>query len=56
MESSAHIDESFKLKGEHHKIMTDSGCNIERLIAFRKDIHTHAELAFKEFETSKKVR
>ena len=56
MESSAQIDEGFKLKGEHQKTMTASGCNLERLVAFRKDIHTHAELGFKEFETSKKVR
>ena len=36
--------------------MRAAGCDIERLIEFRHDIHKHAESAFKEFETSRKVK
>ncbi len=46
----------FGKKEEHHKLMTSSGCDIDRLIAFRHDIHQHAELGFQELRTSAKVR
>lgn len=36
--------------------MKASGCDIDRLIAFRHDIHQNAELAFKEVRTSGKVK
>jgi amidohydrolase len=46
----------FSRKEEHHKLMRDGGCDIPRLIAFRRDIHQHAELAFKEVRTNGKIR
>lgn len=36
--------------------MKKAGCDIDRLIAFRRDIHQHAELAFKEVRTSAKIK
>jgi metal-dependent amidase/aminoacylase/carboxypeptidase family protein len=39
-------------KEEHHQIIKAAGCNIDTLIGFRRDIHQHAELGFKEFRTS----
>ncbi|TNV78201.1 hypothetical protein FGO68_gene7263 [Halteria grandinella] len=36
--------------------MTEAGCNIEELIVLRRDIHKHAEIAFKEIETSRKIK
>ena len=41
----------FHLKEEHHKIMIEAGCDIKRLITFRKDIHKNAEIAFGEIRT-----
>ena len=41
----------FSRKEEHHKIMKAAGCNIDTAITFRRDIHQHAELGFKEFRT-----
>ena len=29
----------FARKAEHEKMMKDAGCDIERLIAFRHDVH-----------------
>ena len=46
----------FSRKEEHHQLMKGVGCDIETLIAFRRDIHQHAELGFKEFRTSQKIR
>jgi len=31
--------QGFVLKKEHSKIMTEAGCDLERLINFRKDVH-----------------
>ena len=36
--------------------MTKNGCNLDKLIDFRKAVHQHAEGGFKEFETQKRVR
>ena len=36
--------------------MKSAGCDIDFLIDFRRDIHKHAEIAFKEFETQKKIK
>ena len=36
--------------------MRAAGCDIDKIIEFRRDVHQHAELGFKEFETSKKIK
>lgn len=36
--------------------MTKAGCNIDKLIEWRKNIHQHPEGGFLEFETQKAVR
>lgn len=36
--------------------MRAAGTDIERVVAFRHDVHMHAETGFKEFETSRKVK
>ena len=46
----------FALKQEHHRLMKDAGCDIDKIIDFRRDVHQHAELAFKEVRTSAKIR
>jgi metal-dependent amidase/aminoacylase/carboxypeptidase family protein len=46
----------FALKQEHHRMMKEAGCDIDGLIALRRDIHRHAEPGFKEFETQRKVK
>ena len=29
----------FSLKEDHHRIMREAGCDIERIIDFRRDVH-----------------
>ena len=36
--------------------MKAAGCDLDTLVHFRHDIHQHAEIAFKEFRTSAKVK
>ena len=36
--------------------MKAAGCDLDRLVLFRRDVHQNAEIAFKEFETSKKIK
>ncbi len=36
--------------------MKEAGCQIDRLVEFRHDIHQNAELGFKEFRTSAKIK
>ena len=56
MEGASKVVNEFALKEEHTKLMVDAGCNIDRLIEFRHDVHKNPELGFKEFETSRKVK
>lgn len=36
--------------------MRASGCDLERMVKFRRDVHQHAEKGFEEVETSRKVK
>ena len=45
----------YPLKKDHENVMRKAGCDIDRLIEFRRDIHKNAEFSFKEFETQRKI-
>lgn len=55
MVEKAQVQE-YTRKAVHEKMMKNAGCDIEKLIAFRHDVHQNAEIGFKEFETQKKVK
>ncbi len=48
--------QEFEKKNEHDAEMRKAGVDIDKLIEFRKDVHKHAELAFNEFETQRKIK
>ena len=48
--------DSFPRKQEHQRIIKDAGCDLERMVEIRHWIHQNAEIAFKEFNTSAKIR
>lgn len=49
-------DTPFPLKEEHTKLIAEAGCDLEKIIAFRRDVHQNPETGFKEFETSRKIK
>lgn len=56
MESSDQNNYEFPLKKEHERILIENGLDLERIVALRRNIHQYPEIAFKEFETSRKIK
>lgn len=48
--------DKFHRKQEHQRILKDAGCDLERMVKIRHWIHQNAETAFKEFNTSAKIK